>query len=176
MPIYEFEGVRPKIAASAFIHPTSVIIGDVVIGENCFILPNVTLRGDFAHIGIGDGSNVQDNSVLHGACELSRCVLVGHGVIIHGARIGENALIGMGAIILDDVVVGEGCIVGAGALVAPRTVIPPGKVVMGIPAAITGDAPPRRGGGLESGPSFYEELGRRHAKSLREISREEAAG
>lgn len=172
MPIYEFEGQRPRIAATAFIHPTAVIIGDVVIGENCFILPNVTLRGDVGRIQIGDGSNVQDNSVLHGGCALSRFVLVGHGVIIHTAKIGENAMLGMGSIVLDDVEVGEGCVVGAGAVVAPRTVIPPRKVVMGVPAAITGDAPPRRGAGSESGPTFYEELGRRHGRTLREISRE----
>ena len=176
MPIYEFEGLRPRIAASAFIHPTSVIIGDVVIGENCFILPNVTLRGDYGSIEIGDGSNVQDNSVLHGACKLSRYVLVGHAVIIHGATIGENVLVGMGAIVLDDVQVGEGCIIGAGAVVAPRTVIPPRKIVKGVPATITGDAPPGRGSGPENGPRLYEELGRRHARTLREISREEAAG
>ncbi|MBI2864216.1 MAG: gamma carbonic anhydrase family protein [Chloroflexi bacterium] len=176
MPIYEFEDCRPRIAASAFIHPTSVIIGDVVIGEDCFILPNVTLRGDYGRIEIGNGSNVQDNSVLHGACNLMRNVLVGHSAIIHGSKIGENALIGMGAIILDDVEVGEGCIVGAGAVVAPRSVIPPHKVVMGIPAAVTGDAPTLPVSGPESGAGLYQELGRRHASSLREISREEAIG
>ena len=173
MPIYEFEGARPRIAASAFVHSTAIIIGRVIIGENCFILPQVVIRADEGPIEIGDGTNIQDNAVLHGRCSVGRNSLVGHTAIIHGAKVGENVLVGMHAVILNDAEVGDGCLIGACALIPERTIIPPRKIAMGIPAAVTGDVTPTRESRMASNVQYYEELGRRHAKSLREISRED---
>lgn len=174
MPIYEFEGKRPRIAATAYIHPEAVVIGDVEIGANCFIGPGVVLRADFGSIRVGAGTNIQDNCVVHG----NQTVIgpnghIGHNAIIHGAKLGEHVLVGMGAIVLDGVQVGDGCIIGAGAVVAPRAVVPPRKVVMGVPAAITGEVSPQREEATWRGTRNYQTLPRRYRESLKALSWEE---
>ena len=174
MPIYEFEGKRPRIGATSYIHPTTVIIGDVVIGEGCWIGPNVTLRADMGKIRLGDYSNIQDNSVLHGDAILGQYSHLGHACTVHGATLGEHVLVAINAVILDEAVVGDWCVIAAGAVVAPRAQIPPRKMVMGVPAAIVGDVPPGRETNFDwTRTSGYLGLPPRYQESLKELSLEE---
>lgn len=133
-----FKPVIPP--ASTLIFPGAVVVGDVTLGEDCSIWYNAVLRADEDAITVGDGTNIQDNAVLHVTAGLpltiGQGVTVGHGAILHSCAIGDHSLIGMGATVLDGAVIGEGCLVAAGAVVTPRTVIPDGSMVMGAPAKV----------------------------------------
>jgi carbonic anhydrase/acetyltransferase-like protein (isoleucine patch superfamily) len=139
--IRAFRGKRPQIAASAYIDPASVIIGDVTIGEDSSVWPLCVIRGDVYHIRIGKRTNIQDGCVLHvmrneWELTLGDEVTVGHSVTLHGCAVQSCCLIGMGAIILNGAVIGTGSIVAAGTLIPERTVIPPGSLVMGSPGKV----------------------------------------
>lgn len=140
MLVVPYNGVWPKIAASAFIAPTAVIVGDVEIGEFASVWFGAVLRGDTASIRIGARTNVQDNCVIHtddGApVTVGEGCSLGHGSIIHGATVGDGALIGMAATLLNRAEAGAGCIVAAGALVPEGKVIPAGQLAMGSPAKV----------------------------------------
>lgn len=133
-----FKTVTPPDSTVVF--PGAVVVGDVTLGEDCSIWYNAVLRADEAPIRLGDGSNVQDNAVLHVTqghpLTVGKDVTVGHGAILHSCTVGDNTLIGMGAIVLDDAVIGDNCVIAAGALVTGRTVIPDGSMVMGSPAKV----------------------------------------
>ena len=130
----------PKISPKAHISDKAAIVGDVTIGEDCSVFYNATLRGDDAEIIVGDGTNIQDNCVLH--CPpgqptvIGRGCTIGHSAIVHGCTVGDNTLIGMGAIVMGGAVVGNNCIVGAGSLVPSGMVIPDGSVAFGSPAKV----------------------------------------
>ncbi len=138
--IMEYKGISPDISPDAFVAPTADIIGKVSIAADASVWFGAVIRGDEAPISIGEGSNVQDNAVLH--CDehspmvIGKNVTLGHGAIIHGATIGDNTLIGMGAIVLNGANIGENCIVGAGAVVKENAVIPPNSMLVGVPAKI----------------------------------------
>jgi gamma-carbonic anhydrase len=139
--IRPFKGKFPEIAASAYIDPASVVIGDVVIGEESSVWPMTVVRGDVHHIRIGKRTNIQDGSVLHVMKDqwplvLGDQVTVGHSVTLHGCTVHSNVLIGMGCIILNGAVVGENSIIAAGSLITERTVIPAGSLVMGSPGKV----------------------------------------
>ena len=139
--IRPYRGKHPQIAASAYIDPAAVVIGDVVIGEDSSVWPCSVIRGDVHHIRIGARTNIQDGSICHVmrdeyALILGDDVTVGHSVTLHGCTIGSRCLIGMGAVLLNGVVVGNGSIVAAGTLLTERTVIPPGSLVMGSPGKV----------------------------------------
>ena len=139
--IRAFRGKRPVIAASAYIDPASVIIGDVTIGEDSSVWPMCVIRGDVHYIRIGARTNIQDGSVLHVMRNeweliLGDEVTIGHSVTLHGCTIESCCLIGMGAIILNGAVIGAGSIVAAGTLIPERTVIPPRSLVMGSPGKV----------------------------------------
>lgn len=140
--IIEFQGKRPTISASAFIAPNAVIIGDVTVGDNASIWYGAVIRGDFGHIEIGPGSNIQDNAVIHVNSNhdtiLAAKVTVGHGAVLEGCDIGEGALIGMNATVLSGSNVGAGSLIAAGALVRERMLIPPGMLAAGLPAQVKG--------------------------------------
>ena len=131
----------PRVAASAFVDESAQVIGDVEIGDDSSVWMNVVLRGDVHWIKIGARTNIQDGCVLHGmknlhATELGDNVTVGHGAILHGCRVEDRCLIGMGAIVLNGAVVGSGSIIAAGTLVAEGTEIPPRSLVMGRPGKV----------------------------------------
>src|SRR5215510_9944631 len=139
--IRPYRGKHPQIAASAYIDPASVIIGDVIIGEDSSVWPLSVIRGDVNHIRIGARTNIQDGSIIHVMKDeyptlLADDITIGHAVTLHGCTIESRCLIGMRATILNGAVVGAGSIVAAGALVTERTVIPPRSLVMGSPARV----------------------------------------
>lgn len=139
--IESFLDATPEIHPEAYVHPSAVIIGRVKVGARSSVWPNVTLRGDDGDIVIGEETSIQDNSVLHMFEGLSDTmvgnrVTVGHGVTLHGCRIEDECIVGMGSTILDGVVVGTGSIVGAGTVIPARKVIPPGSLVLGNPFKI----------------------------------------
>ena len=137
--IKPLRGFTPVIGKRCFLADNASIIGDVVIGDECSIWFNTVLRGDVNAIRIGNRVNIQDGSVLHtlyqkSTIEIGDDVSIGHNVTIHGAKIKDFALIGMGAVVMDDAVVGEGAIVAAGSVVLSKTVIEPGALYAGAPA------------------------------------------
>jgi carbonic anhydrase/acetyltransferase-like protein (isoleucine patch superfamily) len=138
--IYEFEERTPEIAASCYIADNATVIGDVVLREESSIWFGAVLRGDIEPVVVGHRSNIQDNSVAHTSngfpVVLGEDVTVGHKVTLHGCRIGNNCLIGMGAILLDGCEIGDNCIVGAGALVKQGYKVPAGSLVVGSPARV----------------------------------------
>lgn len=119
-----------------YIAPNAVVVGDVFLGKDVNIWYGAVLRGDSGAITVGDGTNIQDNCVVHEETKIGRDCTVGHGAIVHGCTVGDGCLIGMGAILLNGAVLGEGCLVGAGALVTGKTVAPAGSVLLGSPAKI----------------------------------------
>lgn len=138
--IYAYDGIIPVIDTAAFVHPAAVVIGDVIIGAGCYVGPCAVLRGDFGRIVLEEGSNVQETCVVHSFpgrdVVIEASGHVGHGAVLHGCRIGRNALIGMNAVIMDEAVVGENSIVAAMAFVKAGTVIPPASLVVGSPAKV----------------------------------------
>jgi carbonic anhydrase/acetyltransferase-like protein (isoleucine patch superfamily) len=139
--IRPYRGKRPQIAATAYIDPAAVVIGDVVIGEDSSVWPCTVIRGDVHHIRIGARTNIQDGCVLHVMRDewpltLGDDVTIGHSVTLHGCTIESRCLIGMGAIILNGAHIGTGSIIAAGALIPERTMIPSGSLVMGQPGKV----------------------------------------
>lgn len=140
MPVYQIDGLTPVVDPSSYVHPTAVLIGDVIIGKGVYIGPNASLRGDFGRIVVEDGANVQDNCVMHGF-PLQDTVVeqdghIGHSAILHGCRVRRNAMIGMNAVIMDGAVIGENSIVGAGAFVKAAAEIAANQLVIGSPARV----------------------------------------
>ena len=139
--IKNFLHKRPEIGENVFISETSVVIGDVTLGDNVNVWYGTVIRGDMHYIKIGESTNIQDNSVIHvttavSPTEIGQNVTIGHGAIIHGCRILDQCLIGMGAIIMDDAEIGSGSLVGAGTLIPPNMKIPPKSLVVGTPGKI----------------------------------------
>ncbi len=137
--IKSVRGFTPQIGENTFLADNTTVIGDVIIGNNCSIWFNAVLRGDVNSIRIGNRVNIQDGSVIHtlyekSVTEIGDDVSIGHNVVIHGAKIEDGALIGMGAIILDHAVIGEGSIIAAGAVVLSNTIVEPGSIYAGVPA------------------------------------------
>lgn len=134
-------GFTPKIGADAFVAPNAVIVGDVEIGERSSIWYGVTIRGDVMPIRIGNETNIQDGTVLHGTygkygCTIGERVTVGHQVTLHGCTVGDESLIGMGSIVMDGAVIGERALVGAGSLIPPGMEIPDRVLALGRPAKV----------------------------------------
>ncbi len=130
----------PKVASSAYVSPHAVVIGAVKIDAKASIWPGVVLRADINSIEIGEGSNIQDGTMVHLAddygVKVGKYTTVGHGVILHACDIGDETLVGMGSTILDGAKIGNQCVIGAGALVTKGSIIPDGSVVMGMPAKV----------------------------------------
>lgn len=145
MPISAFLEYAPQVGAAVFMHPSCQVIGQVTLGDDSSIWCNTVLRGDVNHIHIGRGSNVQDLTMCHVSHKtadkpegspliIGDYVTVGHGVILHGCRIGNDCLIGMGTIIMDDVVIPDHVMIGAGSLISPGKTLEGGMLYMGRPA------------------------------------------
>ena len=140
MPIYSLDGVRPDIADNAYVAPSAQIIGNVKMADHSSVWFGAVIRGDNDLIEIGARTNIQDNSVLHTdpgiPLIIGDGVIVGHRVMLHGCKIGENSLIGIGATILNGAEIGKNCIIGAHSLITEGKVIPDGSMVVGSPGRI----------------------------------------
>jgi phenylacetic acid degradation protein/carnitine operon protein CaiE len=140
MAIYEFNGFKPVVHETAFVHPQAAVTGNVIIGKDVYIGPGASIRGDWGKIIIEDGCNVQENCIIHmfpgTTTILKKGAHIGHGAIIHGGIIGENCLVGMNSVVMDDVVMEEECIVGALCLVPSKMEIPRRSLLVGNPAHI----------------------------------------
>ncbi|MCC7332485.1 MAG: transferase hexapeptide repeat family protein [Flavobacteriales bacterium] len=140
MAIYEYNGFKPVIYPSAFVHPQAAVTGNVIIGKDVYIGPGAAIRGDWGKIIIEDGCNVQENCTIHmfpgTTTLLKKGAHIGHGAIVHGAVIGENCLVGMNSVVMDDVIMEEECIVGALCLVPSKMEVPRRSLLVGNPAQI----------------------------------------
>ncbi len=169
--ILEFEGVRPQVHQSAFIHPQAVVTGDVHIGRDVYVGPCAALRGDWGKIRIADGCNIQENCTIHMfpgvTVVLEESAHIGHGAIIHGARIGANALVGMNAVVMDNAVVGRGSIVGALCFVPAEMQIPDRTIAVGNPARIVKEVSDEMLAWKTEGTKLYQGLPARLFATLR---------
>ena len=163
---------KPRIHPDAFVAPQAVISGDVTIEEDCGIWFGAVVRGDRSPVHIGKGSNIQDNCVVHEdaghTVEIREYVTVGHGAIVHGSRIGDNSLVGMGAVLLNGSVIGKNCIVGAGALVTQDMVVPDNSLVLGSPAKIRRSVTPEETEANAANARLYVQEGKAYAAMLQE--------
>ena len=165
--IFEFAGRRLATTSdNYYVAPGAQLIGDVRLGEGASVWFNAVLRADDDRIEIGDGSNVQDGTVIH--CDqgqptlVGRNVTIGHCVLLHGCTVGDGSLIGNGAMLLDGVRVGAGCLVGAGTMITPGKEIPPGSVVLGSPGRVVRPVGERELALIERGAHSYQERIRRY--------------
>lgn len=160
--IYEFDGYRPVIHETAFIHPQASVTGNVVIGRQVYIGPGAAVRGDWGRIIIEDGCNIQENCMVHMfpgvTVVLKEGAHIGHGAIIHGAAIGKNCLIGMNAVIMDNVQLGDECIVGALSFVKADAVFEQRSLIAGNPAKKIKDVTEEMIQWKTAGTKLYQEL------------------
>lgn len=138
--IYEFNGYKPVIDPSAFVHPQATVTGNVIIGKDVYIGPGAALRGDWGEIIIHDGCNVQENCTLHmfpgKSVILYESAHIGHGAVIHGAIIGRNVMVGMNSVLMDDVTIGDECIIGALTFIKAGETFPSRSLIVGNPAKV----------------------------------------
>jgi phenylacetic acid degradation protein len=173
MPCYEIDGIRPVVDPTAFVHPSAVLIGDVIVGARCYVGPAASLRGDFGRIVMRAGSNLQDTCVMHGFPGTDTVIEedghVGHGAVVHGARVGRNALIGMNAVLMDNAVIGESAIVAACAFVKAGMEIPPRMLAAGVPAKIVRPLEEKEMAWKVEGTRTYQDLAVRSLNTMREV-------
>ena len=180
--IFEFNGFKPVIHETAFIHPNATVTGNVIIGKDVYIGPAAAIRGDWGEIVIEEGCNVQENCTIHMfpgvKVTLREGAHIGHGAIIHGATIGKNVLVGMNAVVMDKVVIGENCIIGALCFVPEDMQIPERKIVVGNPAKIIKDVSDEMIKWKTKGTKLYQQLPKelydtlRPCEPLREIPKD----
>lgn len=138
--VYSIDGITPVVDPTAFVHPSAVLIGDVIIGPRCYVGPTACLRGDFGRIVLEEGANVQDGCVMHSYSDSDSVIEsyghIGHGAILHGCRIGRNALVGMNAVVMDGAIIGAESLVAAMSFVRAGMQVPPRSMVVGTPARV----------------------------------------
>jgi phenylacetic acid degradation protein len=174
MPCYEIDGVVPVVDPTAFVHESATLIGDVIVGAGCYIGPHASLRGDFGRITVGAGSNVQDSCVIHafpGAdAVLAPDAHIGHGVTLHGCKIGSHALIGIGSIVLDGAEIGDGALIGAGSLVTAGSKVPARMLAHGRPAKVVRELDAETLDWKREGVRIYQQLAERSLATLRRVN------
>ncbi len=169
MPIESFETFTPRVHPQAFVHPGAHVIGEVEIGEEASIWPATVLRGDHGGIVIGARTSIQDGSVAHATENMSRTVIgtdctVGHRAVLHGCKVGNFCLVGMGSILLDNAELGDWCFVAAGTLIPPRRQYPPRSFLIGSPARREREITSMEAQWIEYSARAYQDLARRHRK------------
>jgi phenylacetic acid degradation protein len=173
MPCYAIDGVVPVVDPSAHVHPTAVLIGDVIVGPECYVGPCASLRGDFGRIRLERGANVQDTCVIHGFPKTDTVVAenghVGHGAVLHGCVVEHDALIGMNAVVMDEAVVGAEAFVAACAFVPAGMKVPPRSLAAGMPAKVRRGLSDAEVAWKLDGTRTYQELTRRCHASLLEV-------
>ena len=166
--LYAFDGREPKIGKGVYISDQSVVIGDVQIGDGCYVGPGAILRGDYCRIEIGSGTAVEENVIIHAppvrVCQIGKKVTLGHGAIIHASSIGDLAVIGMGAVLSLRAKVGERAIVAEGAVVKMNQKVPPGVVVAGNPATVIRSVSPEDEERWKKGKQLYIDLAKKYLR------------
>ena len=168
--VYAIDGIVPVVHPSAHVHPSAVLIGDVIVGPDCYVGPCASLRGDFGRLILERGANLQDTCVMHGFPGTDTVVEedghIGHGAVLHGCRIRRNALVGMNAVIMDNAIVGESSIVAASAFVKAGMEIPPRVLVAGMPAKVIRELSDEEIHWKGEGTATYQDLTRRCLATL----------
>jgi len=168
---YEFNGYKPVVHKSSFVHPQAAVTGNVIIGKDCYIGPGAALRGDWGQIIIEDGCNVQENCTIHMfpgvTVLLKEGSHIGHGAIIHGATIGKNCLVGMNAVIMDNVQLGDESIVGALTFIKEGETIPDRSLVVGNPEKIIKQVSDEMLSWKTEGTKLYQQLPKECHNSLK---------
>jgi phenylacetic acid degradation protein len=171
LTVYSIDGVTPVVDPGAFVHPTAVLIGDVIVGAGCYIGPAACLRGDFGRLEVRAGANIQDTCVLHAFPGHDTLVEegghIGHGAVLHGCIVQRNALVGMNAVVNDLAVIGESAIVAAMAFVKSGMVIPPRTLVAGMPAKVIRALTETELAWKVEGTQSYGELTRRSLATMK---------
>lgn len=173
MAVYELDGVAPEVAESAWIADSAQVMGRVSLGQDASVWFGTVVRGDTESITIGEGSNIQDASVLHAdigkPLVVGRHVTVGHQVMLHGCTIGDESLIGIGAVVLNGARIGKNCLVGAGSLVTEGKEFPDGSMIIGSPAKAIRQLSPEQIEGLRQSAKHYIDNARRFKVGLRRV-------
>ena len=174
LKVYAIDGIVPVVDPTAYVHPSAVLIGDVIVGPGCYVGPCVSLRGDFGRLILERGSNIQDTCVMHGFPGTDTVVEedghIGHGAVLHGCRVGRNALVGMNAVIMDNAVIGEASIVAASAFVKAGAEIPPRVLVAGMPAKVIRALTDEEVRWKSEGTATYQDLARRSLATMQETT------
>jgi phenylacetic acid degradation protein len=169
--VWSINGVTPVVDSAAFVHPSAVLIGDVLVGAGCYVGPSASLRGDFGRIDVRAGANLQDCCVMHGFPGTDTVVEeeghIGHGAILHGCVVGRNALVGMNAVVNDNAVIGESAMVAAMAFVKAGFIVPPRTLVAGVPGKLVRTLTDQELTWKIEGTQSYQELARRSAASMK---------
>lgn len=169
--VYEIDGLVPVVHPTAFIHPTAVLIGDVIIGPGCYVGPSACLRGDFGRLILEEGANIQDTCVMHGFPNTDTVIEqdghIGHGAVLHGCRIGRNVMVGMNAVVMDNAVIGENSIVAALAFVKADVKIAPRSLVAGIPARLIRELRDEEIAWKSQGTRTYQHLAVRSLQTMK---------
>ena len=172
MPCYEIDGLRPVVDPTAYVHPTAVLIGDVVVGPGAYVGPCASLRGDFGRIVLEQGCNVQDTCVIHGfpASDtlLEADAHVGHGAVLHGCVVRADALVGMNAVVMDEAEVGPGAFVAASAFVRAGLKVPARSLAAGVPAKILRELSDQELAWKREGTAAYQRLTERCLATMKE--------
>ena len=171
LTVYSIDGVTPVVDPTAYVHPSAVLIGDVIVGANCYIGPAACLRGDFGRLDIRAGANVQDTCVMHAFPGHDTIIEegghIGHGAVLHGCTIKRDALVGMNAVINDNAVIGEAAIVAAMAFVKAGMIVPPRMLAAGMPARIVRELTDTEIAWKREGTQSYVDLTRRSLATMR---------
>ncbi|MDH4564639.1 phenylacetic acid degradation protein PaaY [Pseudomonas sp. BN411] len=170
MTCYSLDGVTPVVHPTAYVHPSAVLIGDVIIGPGCYVGPLASLRGDFGRIILEEGANIQDTCVMHGFPESDTVVErnghIGHGAVLHGCRIGEDALVGMNAVVMDGARIGARSFVSATAFVKAGFSCEAQSLVMGAPAQVKRSLSDEEVAWKQAGTREYQALAQRCLENM----------
>jgi len=171
--VYSIDGITPVVHRSAYVHPSAVLIGDVMVGADVYVGPSACLRGDFGRIVVEQGANLQDTCVAHGFpgkdTVVGRNATIGHGAVLHGCSIGRGALIGMNCVVNDNAEVGEDAVVAALAFVRAEAKIPPRSLAAGIPARVLRVLSEEEIGWKDENAALYRQLAERSARTMHEV-------
>ena len=174
MAIYSLNDKQPTLAEGAWVADSAQVMGAVSLGVNASVWVGTVIRGDTENISIGEGSNIQDCSVLHAdvgkPLTVGKHVTVGHQVMLHGCTIGDESLIGIGAIVLNGAKIGKNCLVGAGSLVTEGKEFPDGSMIMGTPAKVVRELTPEQIEGLRRSAKHYMQNAARYKAGLKKIA------
>jgi phenylacetic acid degradation protein len=170
LQVYSIDGITPVVSESAYVHPSAVLIGDVIVGSGCYVGPHASLRGDMGRIIMEEGSNLQDGCCMHSFPGTDVVVEVnghvGHGAVLHGCRVGRNAMVGMNSVVMDGAVVGESSIVAAMSFVKANQVIPPYWLAIGTPAKIIRELTEQELAWKREGTEIYQQLTKRCIQTM----------